>query len=56
MGNVGLQSFEQLGYTKKDLTDQTDVLMGEMMKDFSPCEITRDVAEKVLGRMFDYKG
>ena len=55
MASVGLQSFADLGYTEKDLTDQTDVLMQEGMKDFSPCDIPRDVAEKVLGRMFAYK-
>jgi alcohol dehydrogenase class IV len=55
MALVGLQSLDQLGYTEKDLKGQTDILMQEMMKDFSPCEITRDVAEKVLGRMCVYK-
>ena len=56
MAQVGMPTLESLGYSKKDLEDQTDLLMGDSMKDFSPCPITYDVAKFVLGRMCDYKG
>jgi len=56
MSKIGIQSFEQMGVSRKLVTDQTDMLMEEMMKDLSPCPITRDVAYKALDAMFDYKG
>ena len=56
MSRIGIKSFEQMGYSRKDLTDQTDELMKEGMKDFSPLPIPRDVAYKVLDGMYDYSG
>ena len=56
MSMIGIQSFEQMGISRKVVVDQADALMDEMMKDFSPCPITRDVACKALDRMCDYKG
>jgi alcohol dehydrogenase len=56
MSQLGIQSFEQMGYTRKQIVDLKDILMAEMMKDFSPCPITDDVAYKVLDSMYDYKG
>ena len=56
MSQIGIQSFEQMGYARKDITDHVGLLMDEMMKDFSPCEITKDIAYNALDRMYDYKG
>ena len=56
MSSLGIQSFEQMGLSRNDLTDHVDVLMDEGMKDFSPCPITREVALKMLSGMYDYAG
>jgi len=56
MSQLGIQSFEQMGYTRKQVTDNLDILMEDRMKDFAPCPITREVALKVLESMCDYKG
>ena len=56
MSLIGIKSLEQMGFTRKEITDQTDALMDEGMKDFSPCPVTREVAFKALDGMCDYKG
>jgi len=56
MSKVGIPSFEQLGYSRKDIVDRTDALMAEFMKDLSPLPITRDVAYRALDSMCDYEG
>ena len=56
MAAVGLPSFEKLGYSKEQVVAQTDVLMDEGMKDFSPLEIDRNTAARALSLMCDYKG
>ena len=56
MSQIGIPSLKQLGYAREDFVDLADLLMDEMMKDFSPCPITRDVACDVLGNMYDYDG
>ena len=56
MRSIGIQSLEQLGYTRKQMVDLTDVLMQEMMIRIAPCEIDRDAAERALGLMCDYQG
>ncbi|MCL2615934.1 MAG: iron-containing alcohol dehydrogenase [Dehalococcoidia bacterium] len=56
MSSIGIQSFEQLGFSRKDVTKQTDALMEEFMIQFAPIEITREVAEAALDRMCDYCG
>ena len=56
MSQIGIQSFEQMGYARKDITDHVNLLMDDMMLDFSPCEITKDIAYNALDRMYDYKG
>jgi len=56
MSLVGLQSFDQLGVSKKDVLDRVDALMQEFMLGFCPITITKDVAVKALEMMFEYKG
>jgi alcohol dehydrogenase class IV len=56
MSLVGIQSFEQMGISKKDVVDRTDALMQEFMIQFCPVPITRDVAQSALERMCDYEG
>jgi len=56
MSRIGIQSFEQMGISRKDVVAQTDMLMEEFMKDFSPCPITHDVAYRALDEMCNYKG
>ena len=56
MSVVGIKSFEQLGYSRAQVLEQTDILMLEMMKDFSPIVIDRDAMVKMINLMCDYKG
>ena len=56
MSLIGIKPFDQMGVSRKDVTDRTDALMDEMMKDISPCPITRDVAYRALDAMCDYLG
>ncbi|MCL2166090.1 MAG: iron-containing alcohol dehydrogenase [Clostridiales bacterium] len=56
MAQVGLPSFEKLGYSREQVVAQVDVMMEEGMKDFSPIVVDRPMMERVLNLMCDYKG
>ena len=56
MSEVGLSSFEKLGYSREDILGKIEDVMADRMKVFSPLEITREIAIQVLNEMCDYKG
>jgi alcohol dehydrogenase len=56
MTQIGIQSFEQLGFSRQQVLDQADILMQETMKDFAPIVVDKDMTLRVLGLMCDYKG
>ena len=56
MNQVGIKSFAQLGYSRKDITDLTDLLMEEGMKNNSPLPITKEVAFRTLDLSYNYVG
>ncbi|MCL2121358.1 MAG: iron-containing alcohol dehydrogenase [Clostridiales bacterium] len=56
MAQVGLPSFEKLGFSRAKILEMVDVLMEERMKDFSPIVIDKPMMERVLNLMCDYNG
>ena len=56
MSQIKIPSIVQLGYSREDIVNQTDILMQESMKDISPLPITRDIAYHALDLMCDYTG
>ncbi|MDR1205163.1 MAG: iron-containing alcohol dehydrogenase [Peptococcaceae bacterium] len=53
MREIGIPSFEKLGYTREQVMDHLDAAMQEFQVKLAPLEVTREQMETLLASMYD---